>query len=240
MKYFKLMQGNEFIGAISSDDFIAYIEGCGYMHTNETYGEYVEYNNQYYRTTWMKAPHTLYPYNEVSILPITRDEYLAFMRALQNNEVVIGDIDEPEPIPEPTPAQLADVEYVRNAKIVEMSSACRQTIEAGFDLEIHGATHHFSLTTQDQLNLMNLSTMAQTQQLIPYHADGEVCEFYTADEINEIIAQATAFKNYQLVYYNALKNYINALETITDISEVTYGIIIPEEYKTDVLKVLEY
>jgi len=40
-----------------------------------------------------------------------------------------------------------------------MSRACRQTIEAGFDLIIRGETKHFSLTTQDQLNLMSISSM---------------------------------------------------------------------------------
>jgi hypothetical protein len=60
-----------------------------------------------------------------------------------------------------------------------MSRTCRQTIEAGFDLVLRGETRHFSLTTQDQLNLMSLGTLVQTQDLIPYHADGEECEFYT-------------------------------------------------------------
>ena len=48
------------------------------------------------------------------------------------------------------------------------------------------------------------------------------------------------FKNYQLVYYNALKSYISALETMEEITAITYGTPIPEEYKTDVLKILEY
>jgi len=77
---------------------------------------------------------------------------------------------------------------MKESKINEMSRICRQTIEAGFDLELRGETRHFSLSTQDQLNLISLSTMAQTQSIIPYHADGEECEFYTADEINIIIA----------------------------------------------------
>jgi len=51
-------------------------------------------------------------------------------------------------------------------------------------MALRGKIKHFSLTTQDQLNLMNLGTMARTQNLIPYHADGEECEFYTSEEIN--------------------------------------------------------
>jgi len=49
-----------------------------------------------------------------------------------------------------------------------------------------------------------------------------------------------ALKNYNIAYYNSLKAYINALETIEEIAAIQYGTSIPEEYKSDVLKVLEY
>jgi hypothetical protein len=128
---------------------------------------------------------------------------------------------------------------MRDTKINQMSKACRTTIESGFDLDLRGETHHFSLTTQDQLNLMSLSAIAQTQSLIPYHADGEECTFYTPEEINEIIAAAASFKNYQLAYYNALKTYINTLDSIEAIAAIEYGTPVPDEYKSDVLRVLE-
>jgi len=86
---------------------------------------------------------------------------------------------------------------------------------------------------------MNLSNMAQTQELIPYHADGKLYTFYTATEINEILVAANNHKIYHTAYYNSLKEYINALETIEEIAAITYGISIPDEYKSDVLKILE-
>jgi len=54
-----------------------------------------------------------------------------------------------------------------------------------------------------------------------------------------IIQAATELKVYNTTYYNALKTYINSLETIEEISAITYGTPIPDEYKTDVLKTLE-
>jgi hypothetical protein len=81
--------------------------------------------------------------------------------------------------------------------------------------------------------------MAQTQSLIPYHADGEQCIFYTSEEINEIVETATAFKIYHTTYYNALKGYVNALNDIATIDAIEYGTPIPEEYKSDVLRMLE-
>ena len=162
------------------------------------------------------------------------------MDAINHHEPIIyDDDDEPvQPLP-PVEDPNETLEYVRYSKLNEMSSTCRTTIEAGFDLTLRGNTYHFSLTTQDQLNLMNLNVMAQTEELIPYHADGEECAFYTAQEINEIVAAANNFKNYQLAYYNALKMYINALDTIEAIAAIEYGTPIPDEYKSDVLRVLE-
>ena len=75
-------------------------------------------------------------------------------------------------------------------------------------------------------------------EAIPYHADGEVCRFYSNAEMQAIVARATAFKIYHTTYYNALKNYINSLETIEEIAAVTYGMPLPEEYQSDVLKSL--
>lgn len=57
-----------------------------------------------------------------------------------------------------------------------------------------GETHHFSLTTQDQLNLITLSAMvSQGAEQVPYHADGELCKFYSVSDMLAIINQATNF-----------------------------------------------
>ena len=240
MKYYKMINNNTIEGVISSDNFIYYqpISDC-FLQCDEQKGEYISYNGNRYRCAWMSPIKVQLPYIEITLLEITQDEYQIYYQAIENNEPIVIEEEEEEIIEEPDEPDIS-VEFIRSSKLAEMSRACRLTIEAGFDFNLHGETKHFSLTTQDQLNLMNLSTIAQTQQLIPYHADGEVCEFYTSDEINAIIAQATAFKNYQIAYHNALKVYINALETIEDIAAITYGTPIPDEYKSDVLKILEY
>ena len=183
----------------------------------------------------------LFPFEFATITEITEEEYAVIMEAIHNNETIdIDDDEEEEPIVPPIEPTIDEtVEFVRESKIREMSATCRQIIEAGIDLELRGEIHHFSLDTQDQLNLISLSAMAQTQTLIPYHADGEECIFYTNEEIGEIVEAATAYKIYHTTYYNALKHYINALETIADIAAIEYGTEIPEEYKSDVLKALE-
>lgn len=241
MKYYKIMTfENKFIGAVSSSDFIRYsFIGHSYMRCNEKKGEYVVFNGITYRAAWMAPCKTDRTYIEAQIIEIPEEEYQIFMNAIEHNETIPDEQEDIPPLPEPIDEIEAEtIEFVRSSKISEMSYECRKTIEAGIDIQLRMETKHFSMDTQDQLNLMSLGVMAQTQELIPYHADGETCIFYTADEINQIVAAATAHKVYHTTYYNALKNYINSLTTIEEIAAITYGTPIPDEYQSEVLKVI--
>lgn len=243
MKYYKIIKDNAFIGIVNSNNFLAYQDvNHMFIGADEEIGDLVECNNKLYRALWMKPINSsiTIAYEIADIIEIDYSEYVDFQNAINNNEV-IEDEDNTYVIPEQPSIDNPEMglDFIRSSKISEMSFICRTTIEAGFDLELRGEMHHFSLDTQDQLNLITLSALAQTQTLIPYHADGEECIFYTSEEIGEIVETATAFKIYHTTYYNALKSYINALETIEEIAAIQYGTPIPEEYKSDVLKALE-
>ena len=244
MNYYKIIKDGVIVGAITSNDFMRYlpITDC-FVRANDQNGEYVTYKNQFYRATWMRPIVYQVAFIEALILAITEEEYEAYIHAFEIHEIIEQEIMEEaeemqEQIEAIDPIEQASIEFIRTSKIQEMSHECRFTIEAGFDLELRGETHHFSLNTQDQLNLMSLSEMAKTQSLIPYHADGEECIFYTAEEINEIVETANAFRIYNTTYYNMLKNYINTLETIEEISAIEYGTEVPEQYQSEVFKVL--
>ena len=247
MKYFKLINNNTIIGVINDNNFFNYSPISHLLYpTLESNGEYVSYNNKLYRDYWMKTIVTnKYQYENLNILEIQEEEYnQLFQAVIINNEIV--EIEEQNFTPLSTifsgdnNNDNTTLEFIRQSKINEMSHTCNQIIEAGFDIILaDNLQHHFSLTTQDQLNLMSLSQMAANgMEAIPYHADGEICKFYSAADISEIVSQATAFKIYHTTYYNALKNYINSLETIEEIAAITYGTILPEEYQSDVLKAL--
>ena len=132
------------------------------------------------------------------------------------------------------------LEFVKESKLNEMSRVCNEIITNGFDVALSdGETHHFSLTVQDQLNLITLLAMVQNGEThIPYHADGELCRYFTPQDILTVTNMATTFKTYHVTYYNSLKAYIESLETIEEISAVTYGMNIPEEYQSNILKEL--
>ena len=242
MTYYKIILNAQIVGVATSESCFRFQEKHSMLlRTTVAKAEYIECANALYHALWMHPIKTdIYNYEIADIISIGEQEYNILAPVIEIEPVPIEDDEPEEPIVEPiNPVNEITIEYVQQAKIKEMSAACRHTIEAGFDLVLRGATHHFSLDTQDQLNLINLGAMTQAQSLIPYHADGEECIFYTAAEINEIIDSANAFKIYHTTYYNALKIYINALETIEDIAAITYGVEIPEEYQTDVLKALQ-
>lgn len=245
MKYYKIIKDDSFIGVIHSGQFVVEgIKKIKLFNGDEQNGQYVIFQGALYRDYWMapiENPH--FNFTFANITEVSQEDYEAYLEAIANNQpIIIDDDDQDEELP-PQPQDQEDQDamrdFIRQSKITQLSNACRQTIENGFDLSVHGIQRHFSLTTQDQLNLMDLSTLAQTQSLIPYHADGEECQFYTSQEINEIVAAATEFKIYHTTYYNALKIYVNALETIEEISAVEYGMEIPEEFKTNMLKIIE-
>lgn len=239
MKYFKLVKEQQIVGAASSNDFIYYspIVDC-YLHTTEEHGEYISFQNKLYRDTWMSPTKLPETYISVQVTEITEEEYNIFMQAIEHDETIIeeDDTEWPDYNEQPLIPDDGAVDFIRQSKLSEMSYACRQAIEAGIDLQIQGENRHFSLTTQDQLNLMTLSAMGEGA---PYHADGQECTFYSAEEIQQLMAAVNKYKTYHTTYYNSLKNYINSLQTIEEIAAITYGIEIPDEYKSEVLKVIE-
>ena len=241
--YYKIILNSEIIGVGTSNDCLRFQSKHSILqHTTDELAEYIECNGLLYHAHWMQPIKTdIYSYTIADVIAIEEQEYDILAPAVAEETIPY---EEPEYVPE-VPIETADpveeitLEYIRSSKISEMSYECRKAIEAGTDVIIRGQIRHFSMTQQDQLNFISLGTLAQTQDLIPYHADGESCVFYTANEINQIISATTTHKIYQTTYYNALKEYINSLETIEEIAAITYGTPIPDEYQSEVLKVIK-
>lgn len=244
MNYYKLISGENFIGIASQLDFREFQRKHSVLLAcAENRAQYVQCADTYYRANWMVPVITdEIHYETVDVIQIDKDEYDILLKAVDSGEEIVVESEQPEPVE--TPPVDADeqvtVEYVKARKITEMSAMCNAVITGGFDVELSdGEPHHFSLTTQDQLNLITLSSMvASGETAIPYHADGELCKFYTQEDITTIISTATEFKTYQVSYYNALRAYVETMTDIEQISSVTYGTEIPKEYQSDVLKAL--
>lgn len=243
MNYYKLIDGETFIGVVTQQEFRKYQKKHNViLACDEEEAQYVQCADNLYRADWMIPTTTdSVTCQEVSLIRIEKEEYDILYKAVESGEEIPVE-EEPEET-DTTPVdenEQTTVEYVREKKVAEMSNTCNAVITAGFDATLSdGQTYHFSLTTQDQLNLITLSTLvASGETQIPYHADGELCRFYSAEDITTIITTATSFKTYHISYFNALKAYVESMEDISTISAVEYGVDIPEEYRSDVLKVL--
>ena len=134
------------------------------------------------------------------------------------------------------------IENVRERKISEMNAVQQSMIANGFDIVIDGKVKHFTLTDHDQTSMLGL--MGQVQmgiKQIPWHTSDhdEHCEYFTNEQMKSIIEKATGFLTYHITYFRDLRIYINNLSSKEEIEAVEYGIQIPNEYKSDVLKDLE-
>lgn len=243
--YYKVIADDKIVGATTSSNMRRFqMKHKILLICDEQEAQYVQIDDKLYRDDWL-APITtdLVEYEHARILNIPKSEYDILHDSMETGEGVVITPEIPEePITPPVinENEVITIDYVKNSKIAEMSNACNKIITDGFDTTLSDdLIHHFSLTTQDQLNLITLSTMvANGENTIPYHADGELCKFYTVDDINIILEAATAHKTFHVSYFNTLKAYIESLNTIEEISSIQYGVEIPELYQSDVLKVL--
>lgn len=63
-----------------------------------------------------------------------------------------------------------------------------------------------------------------------YTAAGE-CLTLTAADMMLLSGYATAFKSYHIAYYHCLCAWIDGLQSIPEVAAVSYGAVVPEEYR---------
>jgi len=247
VSYFKLINGQNIVGVASLENLRKFQRKHNvYLLCDLDHAEYVEYNGIYYHDDWLRPVMEDQNYVRASIVSIDKDEYDALVSAFEteseieidDDEVVIEDVVDDYFIDSSDPANEATIEFLKTAKLNEMSVACNRAITNGFDVTLaDGESHHFSLTVQDQLNLITLSSMvAAGEPQVPYHADGELCRYFSADEMQAIIDVAANKKTYLTTYFNSLKAYIESLETVDEIVAVTFGMDIPAAFQSDIFK----
>ena len=138
--------------------------------------------------------------------------------------------------PEPAPT----LDALRAAKHDEVSAACEDTIHAGVDVTLSdGTTAHFSLTENDQINLTGaVAAIQQGKEAYPYHADGQLCRPYAADDILMIGAAATAHKLYHTTYCNHLFAWI-ARADADELAGIAYGVQLPDDLAESMTRAMD-
>ena len=186
-------------------------------------------------------------------LDIGGEDYLGYTTIYRNDEVTAeyngyqlsndGSVwTPPAPAPEPEPAPEPTLEELREAKVTEMETMEHATIQSGVSVTLtDGTVEHFSLTDYDQTSLVGLQSQVNAgEDNIPWHTsdEGEHCKFYSNADMGLIITQAMAWVTWHVTYFRDLRIYIRSLSTKEEVSAVTYGVELPEEYQSEPLKVM--
>ena len=137
--------------------------------------------------------------------------------------------------PEPYVPTLAELQSVKKR---EISQACERIIYSGVDVTFtDGSVEHLSLTEHDQLNLFGKQVqLAAGAEQLEYHSDGQPCRYYSAADMQTIIAAAMQHVSYHTTYCNAVNMWIAGCESTEEVQAIYYGADVPEEYQSDVLK----
>lgn len=245
MNYYKLIRDGSIFAVATSDDLRKYQQKHNILVlATDANAECVQVGDEFYRDKWMKPVQTAYfEPEEVLIRAVSEEEYTVLTDAMKDGKELDTKAAAQEPAEavedEPMDTVVGEdtVDMVRSNKLKELSLACNKAITNGFDLVLDGAEHHFSLTMQDQSNLLAFQVqLLSGVSEFPYHADGEEAVMYSADEIAEVINAASAHKTYHLVYHNALKKWVGSLKRVASIRSVEYGCNIPKKYQTALLK----
>ena len=175
----------------------------------------VLYKNKHFITR-SDAPDTDFMGNADYVVPDDSEIAEKIKTLYPNLEFVIGDdgnisdvVETSEPINE-----------VISQKKSELSAECEKTIVAGVDV----GDAHYSLTLEDQANILAWMAVAQTGKAVPYHQDGQPCRIYSAEEFMKVANAAVAFKTAQTTYCNLLMRQVEAMTDVNEVKAVKYGV----------------
>lgn len=242
--YYKLIDGLNIVGVVSLDDFRRYKQKHGFIsYSDIDSAQYVEYNGEYFRANWLRPTTTdEIAYRSVDIVRIEEAEYNALKEAFETNQVIAAEtqeeeIQEPEQIEE---SPDTTIEFIRDAKIAQLSKICHDTITNGVDVVLSdNETHHFSMTLEDQMQIQALVLRAQSgEEVLFWHEDGKPCQFFPAQDIISIYRALEEKTTYNTTYFNSLKMYVLSLGSIDEISEVKYGMQVPRNFQSEVFQYL--
>lgn len=203
MKYFKIIKDNEFIGIGTTRDMRKFQKKHNvFLVCDENEAQYIQCGEDLYHARWME------PVEGDSVIAdvirIEEDEYNCLLSAIESNEE-IKFADEPVVEYEPVVNEVEEltVDYIRSAKLAELKHECNKAITEGFDMELgDGETRHFTLSMDDQINLLT--------------------QAYFDESMKPIVIEMNNFKSKHMERLKELEEYVSSLTTIEEISKVSY------------------
>jgi hypothetical protein len=203
MKYFKIIKDKEFIGIGTTRDMRKFQKKHNVLLVcDENEAQYIQCGEDLYHAPWMEAIDDGSMIADV--IRIEEDEYNCLLSTVESNgEIKFAD----EPVVEYDPVvdefEELTIDYVRYAKVSELKYECNKAISEGFDIELgDGKTRHFTLSTDDQINLLT--------------------QAYFDEDMKPIVIEMNNFKTRHMTRLKELEEYVNSLTDIEEITTVSY------------------
>lgn len=157
----------------------------------------------------------------------------AWIEAATGEEIAAWETEHPDP-------NAKTLEELRVDKEAEISDACNAAIVAGMDVETAQGTEHFSLQETDQINLTTAyNAIISGAANYPYHADGQLCRMFTAEEITAISTASISHKLYHTTLCNHLLTWVRRAETAEEVGSITYSADnLPDDLAANMAQVL--
>lgn len=160
----------------------------------------------------------------VTINEISENEFNRLKCLLNSNQKITADKD--------------TLDTAINNAISSLSEACNAKITEGFSLRLSDSKKHtFSLTTEDQLNLLNLENQLNSgAQSFIYHAAGEPCQVFTREDFIKIIKAYRKHVLFHTTYFNVAKQYLKSLTDVDKVFNFYYGMSITWKAKDSTIQ----
>lgn len=118
----------------------------------------------------------------------------------------------------------------KTLKIAELSKACQIDIIGGFTSDALGTTHRYDSEEVDQLNLIGAYSATEPSESIYYATRPIVDEvvqpkeykLHTNGNLRQILGDGAVFKLTRLQKFNAKRDYVNLLGSISAVLLVTW------------------
>ena len=211
MKYYKVIKDKEFIGVGTTLNLRRFQQKHQIiLICDETQVQYIQLGDVFYRANWMWPETTdSVKYEIADVIRIEKDEYDLLLQAVETNEAIVIEEESVVEI-EPIVVENPTIDYVRSSKIVELKRDCNKAITDGVDIKLSdGETRHFSMSLEDQINLLTMAYLKDES-------------LYSAKDMKTIITKTNAHKNSQITKFKQLKDCVNSLNTIEEVSAVNY------------------
>lgn len=181
------------------------------------------------------APPTIRPHAGAAglISPKWDTNTSAWVEAATEEEIAAWEAEHPDP-------NAKTLEELRADKEAQLSAACNSAIVAGLDVETSQGTEHFSLQETDQINLTAAyNAILSGAASYPYHADGQLCRMFTAEEITALSNASISHKLYHTTLCNHLLTWARRAETAEELRGIAYSADgLPEDLAANMARVL--